>query len=194
MPCCKAEEYIWCKDLPVVSYMDTEGNEYCVFHAPKGLKGISLEEFNKLVFERIDSAKKGREHIDLGGTIFEGYISFNEFNKDNPLYDISFCKATFNDVAGFSGATFNDVANFIGTTFNERAIFIAAAFSKVANFSTATFNDEANFTGAVFSKGANFSSATFNDEAGFSGATFNDEADFMIATFNERANFSVTAK
>jgi len=54
MPCCKAEEYTWCKDLPVVSYKEIEGNEYCVFHAPKGQKGISLEEFNELVFERIN--------------------------------------------------------------------------------------------------------------------------------------------
>ncbi len=59
MGCCKAhieESKNWCKRHGI-AFTDKQGKEYCVFHAPKDKKGISLEEFNKLVFAEIDNAK-----------------------------------------------------------------------------------------------------------------------------------------
>lgn len=94
MPCCKAEEYKWCKDEPVVNYKDDEGRGFCVFHAPQGKKRIPLEEFNTLVFTAIDSARETKEVCNLSGTVFEGDISFNQYGEENPLPRISFfgCK------------------------------------------------------------------------------------------------------
>jgi len=84
MPCCKA--YRWCRDLPVVDYKDNQGNEYCLFHAPKDEKGISLEEFNEFVFKKIENEIKGNMDCDLAETIFEGDIDF----KDKTFLGINF--------------------------------------------------------------------------------------------------------
>jgi hypothetical protein len=56
--------YNWCKDYPTV-YKDKDGKEYCIFHAPKGCKGASLEEFNKFVFKEIEKAEKENRVCDL---------------------------------------------------------------------------------------------------------------------------------
>ena len=57
MPCYKSQEYKWRENLPTVECKGSAG-EYCVFHAPKDKKGVSLEEFNKLVFEEMNKAKE----------------------------------------------------------------------------------------------------------------------------------------
>lgn len=68
MPCCrtKKKQYQWCKPFPVVEYKDQEGNEYCVFHAPHGKKGIYPEEFNKTIFDRISQSL---ENGKIKGTV-----------------------------------------------------------------------------------------------------------------------------
>jgi len=71
LPCSEAGKYHWCEALP---FYEVEGKDYCVFHAPQGhkktlingiLKDLSLEEFNKLVFERIYGAKKNRVPLKI---------------------------------------------------------------------------------------------------------------------------------
>ncbi|MCG2710696.1 MAG: pentapeptide repeat-containing protein [Thermodesulfovibrionales bacterium] len=217
MPCCKSEEYYkWCKDLPVVDYKDGEGNEYCIFHAPQGKKGVSVEEFNKLVFEEIIKAKNAGKFCDLSGTVLEGDISFDEFNEDNPLPEILFYEAifsgnahfsrvVFSGNADFSETVFNGQVGFFGTTFSKAAFFQRAAFSKNAVFSKfiettlteetsfsktmlTTFSERADFSGAIFSKEANFFEATFSKEADFLGAIFKDVY-FTKATFSRETNF-----
>jgi uncharacterized protein YjbI with pentapeptide repeats len=162
LPCCVAEILGWCKDLPVVGYKDEKGNEYCVFHAPKGKKGVSLAEFNNLIFNRINeiinlnklpctSGKKINRSCDLSGTIFEGIIGFNQFNETNPLPEIDFSYAVFG-----------------------RTVFFKTKFGGKANFSYALFCQKADFSGAEFTGKADFSYSIFFEEAIFSKTVFSD--------------------
>ena len=132
MGCCKAEKYKWCKELDTV-YTDEEGKEYCVFHAPKGHKGVSLEEFNNLVFQRIEEAKNSGQECNLSGTIFEGEIIFTHFDKENPLPDIDFSFITFflTFFLGFGlalgfGFTLGFLGLGFGLTFGFAGFFFAA--------------------------------------------------------------------
>jgi hypothetical protein len=52
MPCCQATEHAWCKDKSVV-YKGDDGNEYCIFHAPKDKKGLTNKKFQKYIFDEI---------------------------------------------------------------------------------------------------------------------------------------------
>ena len=201
MPCCKAKEYIeWCIDLPVVDYRDKDGNEYCVFHAPVGQKGISLEEFNGLVFARISKAKQENKPCDLTDTIFEGGIKFVGFDKDNPLPEIIFLGAIFSGGADFSGATFGGAvsfqlatfsgkADFLGATFSDIADFTEARFGKTAYFRWATLRKTAWFVQAKFRETSDFAEATFSGLVDFTGATFMETSDFFGATFSRKADF-----
>lgn len=77
MPACKDKYNKWCKDEKTV-YTDEAGMEYCVFHAPKGKKGVSLEAFNEMIFERIDNAISEKQSCELSGTAFEGVNSLQK--------------------------------------------------------------------------------------------------------------------
>jgi uncharacterized protein YjbI with pentapeptide repeats len=178
MACCMSEEAQWCKDLSVVDYKDEERYEYCVFHAPQGHKDISLEEFNKLVFEKINKAKSENKPCNLSLTIFEGDISFQTFNDNNFLPTINFVKAKFSGEANFRDVQFSGVATFWGTQ-----------FSGVANFAQAKFSGVPNFVKAKFSGEADFWDAQFNEKAFFLKAKFSGEADFVMAKFSREVNF-----
>ncbi len=212
-----AEEYGWCKDLPVVDYKDEEGNENCVFHAPQGKKGVSVEEFNEEVFKRINEVKRHnsipiaspsgpvlrneKELIpcNLSGTVFEGNINFTRFNSLPPVDfsfakfngDVSFSGVSFSREADFRNATFNGKADFNKTTFKE-GLFSGAIFSKEVNFSGTKFVGTANFLIAKFSGAVYFFRATFDGKADFAGAVFK-WVNFLEATFNGDANFMGTS-
>lgn len=208
MPCCKAQEYHWCKDLePVKGYKDDKGNEYCVFHAPQGQKGMSVEYFNSEIFRRLNGALEKGQECDLSGTVFEGEIDFSLLNEKKELPAISFYAATFSEKAKFLGVTFKEAlfsmasfkeAEFARVLFTERAEFSRVSFTERANFSGARFNGRADFPEAMF-KEAHFNSAefkeadfrvtTFSEAAYFSKATFSETTDFDRATFTGRATF-----
>jgi len=180
LSCCKAEDYKWCLDLPDDCkdvYKDDEGKKYCVFHAPQGEKRKSVEEFNKLVFERINQAITCNDPCDLSGTIFEGDINFKQFDEYKPLPHIIFVGATFTGETTFSYATFSWKADFSwaifnkdtyfwGTTFTERAYFVSSEFREMAGFLWATFRGRTYFMWTKFNGRVNFSEATFSGESG----------------------------
>ncbi len=69
MPCCKSKGFKWCKDLKIV-HTDEEGKEYCVFHAPKGKKGVAtVVEFNESIFQRIQEANEAHKTCDLSNSV-----------------------------------------------------------------------------------------------------------------------------
>lgn len=177
MPCCK-DIYQWCKDEfengKKAVYIDETGMEYCIFHAPKGKKGVSLEEFNNRVFTRISDAIKAellpksqqaeavkQRAVEYGticnlyGIVFEGDISFSRYNKNNPLPEISFWRAQFNGNSDFSSVTFSGEADFSSAKFSEGVDFNSAKFSGKANFLGTEFifseGNQSVFTGAEFS-------------------------------------------
>jgi len=109
LPCCKAKEYKWCSEQDTV-YTDEKGNKYCVFHAPEK-KGQTEDNFNKLIFERIQEAIDGNRECNLDSTIFPDSINFSCFRK-KLLPQISFIDAIFNGDANFKSATFSGWASF----------------------------------------------------------------------------------
>lgn len=195
MPCCKAEKYGWCKDLPVIKYKDEEGKEFCVFHAPKGKKEIPLEEFNELVFKEINKAKSEGKSCHLSGTVFEGNIYFGQFDKNNSLPDISFRDATFTGKADFFGTKFKS-ADFSGVKFNGEVDFSGATFIGKTNFAWANFNKKARFIGTKFTgdifirRAASFRRAKFREKTNFSNSRFRMLADFAETEFRGEAKFS----
>lgn len=204
MACCKAGysfDIGWCRELPVVDYKDDDGNEYCVFHAPVGKKGVSKDEFQELVFERIQDVQKKNEEkgksnlegCNLSGTVFEWGISFNRFRKNNPLPLINFSKAAFQGDTYFDETAFNGEAGFFRTDFSGNAYFVGAAFSCEVYFNKTNFIGDAYFIRAVFSDKVNFSGSKFDGNVSFMEATFNGEANFTLSIFNADTNFSGVA-
>ena len=132
MPCCKAEEYGWCSEQDTV-YTDKQGKKYCVFHAPQE-KGQTQDNFDKIVYKRIQDAIDKKEKCDLSGTIFPWEIRFNHFNNDNPLPELNFSFSIFSGYAYFVGAAFSEKTNFWKAVFRGDASFWKAVFGGDANF------------------------------------------------------------
>jgi len=185
-----AERHEWCKELPVVDYKDEEGKEYCIFHAPQGKKGVSVEEFNKLIFKRINEAKVKNDCCNLSGTVFSGDIIFSQVGVLSSLPPIDFSHCEFNGETGFSDVLFSGGVDFSSAKFSKEAAFVDAEFRNRADFSGANFQEVAYFTGVEFSGYAHFYGARFGGRATFWVARFTDEAIFRFAEFNEEADFS----
>jgi uncharacterized protein YjbI with pentapeptide repeats len=215
LPCCQADIYGWCRDLPLVEYKDESGRGYCVYHAPQYKKGISVEQFNQRIFFRIEDAIKRQGECDLSGTIFEGDICFHQFNEDHPVPEINFSKAFFSGWTDFSSTKFGASANFAHSEFNKYGVDFTYAFfsdeAKSVDFSRAQFHGDAyfkrvrflgrvtSFNTSKFNKNAFFSESVFTlvDFVGasfqtvdFDEAIFNKSADFSYAHFMVEANFS----
>lgn len=197
MTCCKAEEYEWCKDLPVI--LAGNAKAYCVFHAPTGEKGCSLEDFNHQVFELIERIPEG-QYCNLSGTIFEGDIVFSCYDKYRSFPDISLSHAHFNGQVSFTYAQFNGSASFTGAQFSREALFDGAQLKGYASFSEAQFYEYATFHETLFNGGSGFNNARFSKKANFHGvqfgggsdfseAQFSGESWFRDAKFNDEANF-----
>ena len=192
MPCCKAEEFRLCKDEPTVDYTDEDGREYCVFHAPQGSKGITLREFNGLIFTAINSTRETKETCNLSGTIFEGDISFSQYGKDNPMPSVSFSDATFSGAAEFSRVHFADYVDFRNVHFSGKSIFDKTQFRKNAFFDNAKFKEDTFFNDAGFDQIVEFNKTQFSKDAYFSGTQFLAKASFLYSIFNGMANFHIT--
>jgi uncharacterized protein YjbI with pentapeptide repeats len=201
MTCCMSKKYNWCRDLQI-AYSDNDGNDYCVFHAPKGTKGnISLQSFNELVFAYINESLRSGVACDLSGTIFEGDISFTQYSDGFHLPQIKFSSAIFNGKVNFlkvifeGNAIFNRV-HFCGFTYFTAAKFTgdtwftSATFDNDLEFSKAEFIGKAYFNDSKFNGSTTFHSTIFNDEAEFSKVTFGGKTDFTFAEFREKADFS----
>lgn len=175
----------WCKLLPYpLVYKAKDRTEYCVFHAPEGKKGVSKDEFNKIVYEEINRSKSENRSCELSGTIFEGDIDFSQYNENNQLPLINFTKARFNGKVDFSGTVFSNDANFFGAIFIDDADFIGAKFKGKAYFFDAEFFKMADFSSVTFVKELSFSWGSCKKEAEFGGATFESNATFKRPSFD----------
>jgi len=193
MPCCYESGpdsgRNWCQDLETV-YTDAEGKDYCVFHAPQGKKGVSLEEFNKLIFARIREAHEQDKSCHFSGTIFEGNINFSQFDEDNPLPEINFSKARFSGNVTLVRSKFSGHANFCRAQFSGKTNFRHTQFSEYAAFEGAQFNGYADFVDVLFNWGALFDSAQFNEHTDFWGGEFRGRASFYNVRFCGNTNFN----
>ena len=191
MPCCKAKVYGWCSEQDTV-HTDSKGNNYCVFHAPTR-KRQTQDGFNKIIYKRVQDAIDKKEKCDLSGTIFPGEITFDHFNKDNPLPDLNFSYSIFSGDANFRDTAFNGDADFGKAAFSGHTNFWRAAFRGNASFSSATFSGNASFVDAAFSGHTNFWGAAFSGDTNFWRAAFSGDASFWGAAFSGDANFGKAA-
>jgi uncharacterized protein YjbI with pentapeptide repeats len=173
------------------AHKDGEGNEYCVYHAPEGKKNVlSLDAFNRLVFDRIVKENREGRACDLSGTVFEGKIDLKGFLSDNPASTIIFSGVTFTDDLDLSGVEFAAEVDFHLATFQGRADFRGATFSSKANFEGTTFERGADFSESVFKSSAHFFDATFLDKALFTSVEFVSEIFFSIGSYKAGADFT----
>ena len=189
LPCSMGYKYRWCKDLPS-NHKDSKGNRLCIFHAPKGEKGgISIDEFNALVFERMTEECENESPCDLSGTIFEGTISFKNFFKEHRNCSFNFQGAVFSGDADFNDADFTENVNFSKAHFCGTVNFVRTHFRKSSRFNGAIFDEESFFSEAIFSSKAHFFDTTFFKMSHFTKATFYKELHLSIGCFKKGADF-----
>ncbi|WP_415718210.1 pentapeptide repeat-containing protein [Maridesulfovibrio sp.] len=209
MGCCVGEKHNnWCEEYGIV-YIDAEGKEYCIFHAPADCKFVKFyderkggekpalmdaEQFNGMVFERIDAVIEAgvdeeRDKFDFSnwnprcnfsGTIFPYSISFNEYDGQNDKYL---------PPINFISSQFSGDADFRSSQFSKNAYFISSQFSGDADFSSSQFSGDADFRSSQFSKNAYFISSQFSGDADFSSSQFSGDADFRSSQFSKNAYF-----
>jgi len=188
-------KYKGCNE-PVNSPVD---NEYCVFHAPKEYKGITVEEFNKLIFEKINKAVQGRESGIFRGYIFPGDISFNTL--EIPVH-LDFGDALFCCRVHFTNCIFRDFMDFSYCVFQHKVAFTNVTFGDLVQFNFAKFScdkesryDGTNmtiFNHTIFEKVAIFHRSEFFTPARFIGGEFKSIADFSYAQFKNQGQFPAT--
>jgi hypothetical protein len=160
------------------------GKQWCQFHLPVEVDGErsrkadweaqDIKEFNRAVFEILESPPPKGKSADLSGVVFPGDINFT--SKDtrgtSSLPPVLFLDAVFHGNARFEGAEFGDGTWFDGATFGGEAEFKGATFWGGAMFENAVFRNNAWFEGARFESTARFRESHFIGVARFEGATF----------------------
>jgi len=189
MPCWKCKTHHWPDPQDVIYTDEADKKDYCLFHAPAEHKGMSAEDFNAEVFARINDFKANNKTpsklvlCNLSGTIFPGDITFEAYDKDNPLPGIV-----------FSEALFSGEANFFWATFGGAAYFVEATFSGVADFTGATFGGKTDFWAATFDGQTDFKQATFGNKVDFGGVQAKENALHMHSLDSATlANLSFTS-
>lgn len=207
--CCKCEEYHWGLDLkPCYS---EDGRHYCIFHTPQHAPVrrdesgdiVTRSLFKKRLFEHIMLSKSKKKNVcNLKGCIFYWDISFQEFDDDNMLPNISFSNAVFCGDAVFCGTCFAGVASFHSCVFKKKADFSQCIFAcedAMTNFINCTCEEEAVFDHSIFSgnssfrhsklQSARFAHAMFLCKTNFKKAIFNSDVDFGWVKFRDTARF-----
>ena len=213
MGCCiGAEHSNWCADDYDIVYVDGEGKEYCIFHAPANCKFvkkyvegvgekpelISGEEFNELVFARIQGV------IDAGVDEERDKWDKWDWRSWNPrcnfagtifFADISFTE--FNGEEGkylpsinFDSSQFRGSASFSSSQFRGDASFSSSQFRGFAYFDSSQFRDSAYFNSSQFRDSAYFNSSQFRGSASFSFSQFRGDASFSSSQFRDSAYFN----
>lgn len=189
MACCEVEKYNWCKEEPTI---DVDGAEYCIFHAPKGKKGISLSEFNYKVLDKIDLARRTQGFCSLSGTVFDGDIGFKQQTYTNtpmPHMDLSY--TVFHGDADFSNLQFQ--GNFFlnhGCCFGN-VDFSRACFGKITFFDSCEFKGSAVFEGTEFTYSISFYDTRFNRDVNFK-SNFKEALNFINTVFIGNTEFSTS--
>ena len=214
MGCCVGEDHKnWCKEYGIV-YIDAEGKEYCIFHAPADCKFVKLydereggdkpalmdaQQFNGLVFERIDAViaagvdeeRDKWDHLDLF------------FQKWNPRcnlagtifpYAISFsdCKNKYNrqlPPINFSNVQFIGDTNFSKLQFGDCTVFDDSLFIDNVNYDSSIFSGQVYFFRCKFNKQAIFANTQYKNIVYFKGSKFQDDAKFNHSKFKSDAIF-----
>lgn len=193
--CCKCEEHCW-TDFQTPVYRDERGDCYCVWHAPKGHKGISDDKFALLAIKRLQSAISRRNSghpatwCDFSGVVFPGPIAFHDEQHFKSIPGVVFEQAYFwgsvefvgmriEGEANFSNATFRGNARFISVIFSEEAYFYVDEFDGKVDFGSSSFLKDVHFSRSIFGKTLDFSCTTIKERAYFNNVIFCDKALFL---------------
>ncbi len=220
MGCCiGAKHSNWCADYDIV-YVDGAGKGYCIFHAPAECKFVSKyvegigdrpelisgEDFNALVFARIDAAidegdDDERDKYDFGdwnprcnfaGTIFFADISFFRYNGEDKksLPSIKFDNAQFCRNTYWDSSHFRVDVSFVCSQFFADASFISSQFFGSADFSFSRFRGDADFRSSQFFGDAHLDSIHYHSSADFISSQFHGNASFCNTQYRMMAYFS----
>ncbi len=162
----------------------------CVFHAPVEKKGVTVRDFNEMIWQRINKLS-----LNFRGFIFPGDIYFRGgCRKEGGAIvfarSVDFSKAKFTGIADFLETQFSGVAYFTESNFSGDAYFIETEFSGKSSFTLSLFSGNVSFSKALFSEDAYFGVSQFSGDADFTGARFTANAIFIGAKFNGNTAFS----
>lgn len=199
MGCCKCEKYKWRDPQPVV-YTDSDNKGYCLFHAPAGHKGVSVDEFNAQVFKRIQITLDLDDETalcDLRGTVFSDEICFVPgstlpkiaFSGASFLKEVSFGRVCFGGTANFTRTQFVADVNFSEAIFKGCVVSFEACFEENVDFKESRFEAGVVFSRAYFKGSAFFRTVSFGGDAFFVTAKIAGDACFANASFAEDVNF-----
>ena len=204
--CCKNDKYKWCASVPLVDYRDGEGNAYCVFHAPKGKKGISSDEFIKRVRQRIQAETRVHSKCDLSGTNFEGILFLTDgyglergkelflneslFNDEFRIQNcknigtISFSDATFLSIVTIKNVEIHEHLDLSGVSFNDYFKIVDSVFHESFGFLMAKLAD-LYIIGSTFHDGMTIHETSLTGTIGLLDSTFIKVSSFHDCSFNE---------
>lgn len=147
MGCCKCSGlFLSWKDPQPPVYIDQDGKEYCVFHAPTGEKRSEMSgpiltesEFQRIVEKRIRNAVQSKaEECDLMGTVFPSLFSLSLFKKNGALPRMRFEECEFYGEFVANEITFSGGASFAWAKFHENVVIWRSQFLAEVDFSGAT--------------------------------------------------------
>ncbi len=157
---CKSAHYGNCD-------VDTENEEYCIFHKPNKTK-----EEAKIFYEKLIEVYEP----EMEETYTEGYGYHKRYIFEGHPVD-------------FRGFVFPEIPEdceftFLQIEFKGDVIFDDVVFEFAPNFEMAEF-DFVSFNDVIFKKGVYFTSVEFNGGAWFIGTKFNDHSLFNLITFSK---------
>jgi len=173
----------------------------CIFHAPADRKGVTISQFNEIIWRRLN----GRNY-NFKGYVFPGDIFFRGecLNQGGPFEfgrlanfsdatfegDVNFREAEFKGDAYFSKVAFKGNVEFYGTRFTGLAYFRRAGFSKEVYFGAANFSGKAIFDNATFSDKVFFGKSTDSVDFYFDISHFSQDVSFYETEFLDDVNFN----
>ncbi len=179
----------WCHDLPI-HYSDSRGNDYCVFHTPRGFKGDLLPEaFNEFVLKRIKSDLADKGKCKLSDAVFDWDIDFSSLADETVLHNTDFSGARFHGDADFKRAVFNEKSRFTEVVFYEVAIFDKAMFNGHCCFRKTVFSGKPFIFDTIFEDGVDFSESFFQRGVLFTWGGFKKGGNFDGTQYGENPVF-----
>ncbi|WP_419783871.1 pentapeptide repeat-containing protein [Maridesulfovibrio sp.] len=211
MGCCVGANHSnWCEKYGIV-YIDAEGREYCIFHAPADCKFVELyderdggdkpdlmdaKQFNGLVFARIDGVIEAGvdEERDMKDDFFDHLLggwnprcnftrTIFPYELDFDLYFTSEKEPIYFPPINFTKSLFLNYTSFRNINFRERTSFEAVSFYDQAIFIDAKFIEDVNFDGLKIKNYADFTRTIFSKKASFLSSEFTKDTYFQNTTF-----------
>ena len=172
MACCRGySTKYWCERHPDV-YKDNDGNQYCVFHAPSGEKGIEDTLFIDLLFDEIDHGTSKEEPCSLVKAIIPCDVNFSRYDSSHPFPALNLREAVFEGAVDFSNVIFSGMVDLTRTEFMKEVSFSCADFKDEAIFFDSIFHEKVDLKNVTFEKIVCISWGSFLAGADMGGSSY----------------------